>query len=418
MSSEESAGHIAAPRPRFWWLRWVLLAVVLAVLAVEVFLIWPKLEQAWDRVGELNWVWIAACIVAALASMDSFAQVQRALLRSAGVRVSQWKSLSVVLAANSVSQTMPGGQVLAPAFTYRETRKWGATPVVASWQVVMSGLLAGVGLAVLGFGGALLAGAKTSPFSVVFSVVGFIAVAVILQYLASHPESLENTGIRMLGWLNQVRNKSDDHGIARLRETLEQLRAVQLNRRDTAISFGWSFFNWVADVGCLMFACWAVGAEPSIAGLMVAYAASKAVGTAVPLLPGGIGVVDAVLVPALTSAGMPAADAILAVLVYRIISYVLVAAVGWVIIMVMFRTTIKTGDDLDAEITEDLGPETGSDPAETTARGPDDERPPPRPDDHVDRPNVIRSDQSTEPPAAPSPESGDGDSPGRGQALP
>ena len=44
--------------------------------------------------------------------------------------------------------------------------------------------------AVLGFGGALLAGAKTSPFSVFFSVVGFIAVAVVFQYLASHPESL------------------------------------------------------------------------------------------------------------------------------------------------------------------------------------------------------------------------------------
>ena len=91
----------------------------------------------------MNWRRIAA-IVAALLSMDSFAQVQRALLRSAGVKVRQWQSLSLILAANSVSQTMPGGQVLAPAFTYRETRKWGATPVVASWQVVMSGLLAGV----------------------------------------------------------------------------------------------------------------------------------------------------------------------------------------------------------------------------------------------------------------------------------
>ena len=172
----------------------MLVAVVVVVLAVEIVLIWPKLEEAAHRIGDLDWVWLVACIVAALLSMDSFAQVQRALLRSAGVRVSEWKSLSVVLAANSVSQTLPGGQVLAPAFTYRETRKWGASPVVASWQVVMSGLLAGVGLAVLGFGGALLAGAKTSPFSVFFSAVGFVAVAVVLA-APGYPDAAATDGV-------------------------------------------------------------------------------------------------------------------------------------------------------------------------------------------------------------------------------
>lgn len=349
MSSEHpSVGAHPALRRRFWWLRWVLLALVIAILAVEVVLIWPKLEQVWHRTGDLDWVWLVACIVAAVLSMDSFAQVQRALLSSAGVRVRQLQSLAVVLAANSLSQTMPGGQVLAPAFTYRETRKWGATPVVASWQVVMSGLLAGVGLAVLGFGGAVLAGAKTNPFSLMFSIVGFVAVALVLQYLATHPESLQSTGERVLGWYNHLRNKPEDSGLERFNEVLEQLRAVQLTRRDTTIAFGWSLFNWVTDIACLMFACWAVGVHPSISGVMVAYAAGKAVGTAVPLLPGGIGVVDAVLVPALTTAGMPAADALTAVLVYRIVSYVLIAAIGWVVILAKFRTGIRDKGELEA----------------------------------------------------------------------
>ncbi|MDL9935161.1 YbhN family protein [Gordonia sp. ABSL1-1] len=350
MPSENVARAGVAERPRFWWVRWVLLVTIVVVLAVEAVLIWPKLHETWTRLDDLQWGWMLACVAAAMLSMDSFAQVQRALLNSAGVRVTQWKSLSVILAANSVSQTMPGGQVLAPAFTYRETRKWGATPVVASWQVVMSGLLAGVGLAVLGLGGALIAGAKTSPFSVVFSVVGFIAVALILQYLATHPESLQSTGERLLSWLNQLRSKPENHGFERLSETLEQLRAVQLSKKDITIAFGWSLFNWVADVACLMFACWSVGAHPSISGLMVAYAAGKAVGTAVPLLPGGIGVVDAVLVPALTSAGMPLPDAITAVLIYRMISYVLVAIIGWVVIGFMFRHRIKAGSSIEGEI--------------------------------------------------------------------
>ncbi|RPA58989.1 UPF0104 family protein [Gordonia oryzae] len=349
MSSENpSLGAHPTLRRRFWWLRWVLLALVIAILAVEVALMWPKLERVWHRTGDLDWVWLVACIVAAVLSMDSFAQVQRALLRSAGVRVRQLQSLAVVLAANSLSQTMPGGQVLAPAFTYRETRKWGATSVVSSWQVVMSGLLAGVGLAVLGFGGAVLAGAKTNPFSLVFSIVGFVAVALILQFLATHPESLQSTGERVLGWYNDLRNKPADSGLERFNEVLEQLRAVQLTRRDTTVAFSWSLFNWVTDIACLMFACWAIGAHPSISGAMVAYAAGKAVGTAVPLLPGGIGVVDAVLVPALTTSGIPAADALTAVLIYRIVSYVLIAAVGWVVILAKFRTGIHDKGEIEA----------------------------------------------------------------------
>ena len=89
MSSEGAAPRSAPARPRFWWVRWTLLGIIVAVLAVEVYLIWPRLEETWWRIDELKWQWIIACIVAALLSMDSFAQVQRALLRSAGVRVRQ-----------------------------------------------------------------------------------------------------------------------------------------------------------------------------------------------------------------------------------------------------------------------------------------------------------------------------------------
>jgi len=103
------------PRRRFWWVRWVVLALVLVVLAVEAYLVWPKLKETWVHLDDIEWEWVVLCILASMLSMDSFAQVQRALLRSAGLTIRQWQSLSVILAANSLSQTMPGGQVMAPA---------------------------------------------------------------------------------------------------------------------------------------------------------------------------------------------------------------------------------------------------------------------------------------------------------------
>ena len=357
------------PRSRPWrrWLRWALIVIVVGILATEAVLIWPKLSQAWDQLGHLRWEWVIVSIVAAMLSMDSYGHVQRVLMRSAGVRVRQRESLAVILASNSVSQTMPGGQVLAPAFIYRESRRWGATPVVASWQLVMSGLLAGSGLALLGLGGALLAGAKTSPFSVIFTVSMFVVFVAVIQYMASHPQALEIIAARLLSWFNRFRDKPADHGAAKLHQIITQLQAVKLDRRNATEAFGWSLFNWVADVACLAAACYAVNAHPSIPGLMVAYAAGKAVGTAIPLLPAGIGVVDSVMFAALVQAGMTGADAVTAVLVYRIVSYVLVALVGWVIIAIRYRGRFKSGRSLDDEIADDttqkqpaIDPQTGA----------------------------------------------------------
>ena len=73
------------------------------------------------------------------------------------------------------------------------------------------------------------------------------------------------------------------------------------------------------------------------AGLTVACAAARAVGT-IPLMPGGLLVVEAVLVPGLVSSGMSLPAAISTMLIYRLISWLLLAAIGWVVFFFMFRT--------------------------------------------------------------------------------
>lgn len=52
-------------------------------------------------------------------------QIQRTLLRSAGVVVHQWRSEAAFYAGNALSTTMPGGPVLSATFVYRQQRLWG-----------------------------------------------------------------------------------------------------------------------------------------------------------------------------------------------------------------------------------------------------------------------------------------------------
>jgi hypothetical protein len=154
---------------------------------------------------------------------------------------------------------------------------------------------------------------------------------------AKYPELIDGIGVRVLGWVNSVRGKPADTGLNRWRETLTQLESVSLSRRELGEAFSWSLFNWIADVGCLAFAAYAAGGHPSLAGLTVAYAAARAMG-AIPLMPGGLLVVEAILVPGLVSSGMALPEAISAMLIYRLVSWVFISAIGWVVFFFMFRT--------------------------------------------------------------------------------
>ncbi|HEX2822448.1 MAG TPA: flippase-like domain-containing protein [Streptosporangiaceae bacterium] len=80
----------------------------------------------------------------------------------------------------------------------------------------------------------------------------------------------------------------------------------------------------------------AVGAHPAILPAAVVYLAGNAVGSAAPT-PGGLGAVEAVLAAGLTAIGVPAHEAIPAVLVFRLATFWLPIPAGWVSYLLLQR---------------------------------------------------------------------------------
>jgi putative heme transporter len=307
-----------------------------AVIAVEVALVRDQLNQAWHSLISAGWSWVLAAVTAALVSIHGLAEVQRTLLLSAGVIVKPWRSETAFYAGNALSTTLPGGPVVSAAFMYRQQRVWGASPVIASWQLVMSGALQVVVVALMGLSGAVLIGAKTNPFSLIFSLGWMVALIVLIQAVATRPELIDGIGVRLISWVNSLRRKPPDTGLPRWHELLGQLESVSLTHRAAATAFSLSLLNRVADAACLLFSAYAAGGHPSPAALVVAFAAARAVGS-IPLTPGGLLVVEAVLVPGLVTSGVPLATSLSAVLIYRLISWVFIAAIGWVVFFFLYR---------------------------------------------------------------------------------
>jgi len=78
-----------------------------------------------------------------------------------------------------------------------------------------------------------------------------------------------------------------------------------------------------------MAALLSVGAHPPILAAAVVYLAGNAVGSAAPT-PGGIGGVEAVLAAGLTAIGIPAHEALPAVLIFRAATFLLPIPFGWI----------------------------------------------------------------------------------------
>ena len=85
---------------------------------------------------------------------------------------------------------------------------------------------------------------------------------------------------------------------------MAELSAIKPRNRDWLAGLGFAELNWVADLACLAACCHAVGANgSSLLLVMVAYIAGMST-SGLSLLPGGLGVVDAAMIFALTQGGV------------------------------------------------------------------------------------------------------------------
>jgi len=315
-----------------WWRRGpAVAAIVVVVLGIELALGWSALAKALTQLRAPQWNWVAAALVAELASMGTYARMQRALLRGAGTKVSMKKHVATAYAAHSLSATLPGGPVFSTTFNFQQLRRYGVSPAVASWCIALSGVLSAGALVVIGAVGGLLTRNTGSWHSLAGYAIGAVAVAFGVRQLAEHPHLLDRPVRALLGGFNRVRRRPPEHGHARLVGFVEQLREVRVRPANFAFAVVLALLNWLFDALCLWLCCVAVGAgEVNPVSLVIAYCAGMAAAS-VPIVPGGLGVVDAALVLGLVAGGLDSGYAVAAVVLYRMISFGFIIGLGWLV---------------------------------------------------------------------------------------
>jgi uncharacterized membrane protein YbhN (UPF0104 family) len=162
----------------------------------------------------------------------------------------------------------------------------------------------------------LLTGTGLSRFHIVPGADILIAVAVVAAAIA------------ILVAIPQTRARLASLVWPHLRGIWPRLLDAASHPVRLAMSAGANLLLTAAYLLAFFASLYAVGAHPALLPAAVVYLAGNAVGSAAPT-PGGLGGVEAVLAAGLTGMGIPASEAIPAVLVFRVATFWLPIPAGW-----------------------------------------------------------------------------------------
>lgn len=329
------AEPVSPPSTRFR-LAWRVLLVVAAVVLVVLFR--HRIAEWWDGLVGVAWKWVLLAAVLQLVSMQALVQQQRVLLRAGGGDASLGAATSTIYAGNTISASLPfAGAAASAAYTYRRLHALGNSTALVGWVLAVSGIAATASLAVvLAVGSAMTGSVAGALGAFVATAAGVLPVlGIVLAFRHARTRAWLVTVMsriaRLLGrWVPALRSGRVEQQID---DFLTSLGGFRLGVPAASAAWLLALANWVLDTACLALALQAVGAPIPWQGLVLAWAAGALVSSA-RLTPGGIGVVETALASALVASGLPASQAVPAVLVYRLVSLWLLVAIGAVFLLV------------------------------------------------------------------------------------
>jgi uncharacterized protein (TIRG00374 family) len=147
-----------------------------------------------------------------------------------------------------------------------------------------------------------------------------MCVAAVALFVGAHPAIAERAGRRAATLARRFRHGIDPEKVAQASGRLVSRARSALTGRAFLAAFGFASADLLFDLLSLDLMFLAFRYQPGFGPLAVAYAAAN-IASAIPLTPGGLGVIEVTLIAITVGFGAPRATAVLAVLGYRVVNY-------------------------------------------------------------------------------------------------
>jgi uncharacterized membrane protein YbhN (UPF0104 family) len=250
------------------------------------------------------------------------------LIRIALPRVNWFVAATSQLVSNAVSRVIPGGAAVGGATLYRMLSVSGVQQSEAGGALAATSVLSTAALVAIpatGFVMAVLgapipealwpAAAAGGVLLILLVAIGSVGVGF------DRPLLLVGRVIdAVLRWVSSKWGRP--HSLDGASLLAERDRMVEVLGPNWPKAITAAALNWVFDYLALVAALYAVGADPRLSLVLLAYAGA-AVLSMIPVTPGGLGFVEVGLIWLLVVSGIPRQNAEIATIAYRAVSLLL-----------------------------------------------------------------------------------------------
>lgn len=328
METQDTRTPRTGRQRKLWWLR---VAVAAAVLFAAIWwVIVPQYAAAEESLESLQRIPLAlmlAAVALELLSLAAYSVLTASILGTGRPRYAT--IIRIDLAGLAVNHAVPGGGATAAAARFRLMLRAGVHPpnalATAAIEVTVSNLV----LAAL-FAVGLLMSLTTAWSNAYYRAASIGALAALLAtvvaawLLTRHTDA---TVARVGGVAGHLPWISAGATESFLRMMARQIVQLAKNPRRMAVAVSFAAVNWLLDAAALWLMVAAFGHHLGLGPLLTVYGVGNILAT-LPLTPGGLGLVEGVMVPALLGFGTPSGVALLGVIGWRLLQFWMPLPVG------------------------------------------------------------------------------------------
>jgi uncharacterized protein (TIRG00374 family) len=332
------------PSRRRWWhrgpfvrreVRWTV-GTLLAFLFV-FYVALPLLASHRAEVNSLahiNIAYLALGVLLEVGALITYTQLTHSVLPKGGPR--RFRLFRINMSTLALSHVSPGGTAPGAALGYRLLTQSGVSGSDTGFALGTQGIGSAVVLNVM-FWLALVAflvthgfhaptshhGGQSQSASILVIVAAGVGVILLgtfggLFYLLTRGQERASRVIRRAA--GRTRFLDADRTTAFVEQLASRFAVLMQDRALTRRAIGWAAANWLLDAASLWVFVAAFSHFISPVDLLVAYGLANIL-AAIPITPGGLGVVEFVLVSMITGFGPTAGQALSGVLAYRAVNF-------------------------------------------------------------------------------------------------